>query len=432
MTSDSNREAELLAKASRIFPGSNTGNPILGAERVLVLTKGKGPRVWDAAGNEYIDYLMGSGPLVLGHSHPSVVEAVVEAVEGGSTFFAVNEKAILLAEEIVRAVPCADQVRFTTSGTDACFQAMRIARAHRRRDKILKFEGGYHGTSDYGLMSLNHPASQLRDFPEPVPNSAGIPAAVADTVLIAPYNDIDTVAAIIEKNHDELAAVIVEPQQRVIPPAPGFLQQLRDVTTHYGIPLIFDEVVTGFRLAYGGAQEYYGVIPDLCTMGKIVGGGYPLAIVAGREELMSAFDPSARETGSFVPQIGTLNGNPVAAAAGLATLAELRKEGAYDKLHAFGARLKEGIAQVFSEAEIPVVVVGEAPIFGFMFTEQPVNDYRDTLKADAGKMVEFTRLLLDQGLLKGWPEKMYVSLAHEHEIDATLEAFSKAVQQLKG
>ena len=432
MTYNPNREAELLAKASRIFPGSNMGNPILDAERVLVLTRGKGSRVWDAAGNEYIDYLMGSGPLVLGHSHPSVVEAVVEAVEGGSTFFAVNEKAILLAEEIVSAVPCADQVRFTTSGTDACFQAMRIARAHRRRDKILKFEGGFHGTSDYALMSLNHPATQLRDFPEPVPNSAGIPAAVADTVLIAPYNDIDTVAAIIEKNHDELAAVIVEPQQRVIPPAPRFLQQLRDVTSHYGIPLIFDEVVTGFRLAYGGAQEYYGVIPDLCTMGKIVGGGYPLAIVAGREELMSAFDPSAQETGSFVPQIGTLNGNPVAAAAGLATLAELRKEGAYDKLHSLGARLKEGIAQVFSEAEIPVVVSGEAPIFGFMFTDQPVNDYRDTLKADAGKMVEFTRLLLDQGLLKGWPEKMYVSLAHEHEIDATLEAFRKAVQRLKG
>ena len=185
-------------------------------------------------------------------------------------------------------------------------------------------------------------------------------------------------------------------------------------------------------MAYGGAQEYYGVIPDLCTMGKIVGGGYPLAIVAGREELMSAFDPSTQETRSFVPQIGTLNGNPVAAAAGLATLAELRKEGAYDKLHSFGARLKEGIAQVFSEAEIPVVVSGEAPIFGFMFTDQPVNDYRDTLKADAGKMVEFTRLLLDQGLLKGWPEKMYVSLAHEHEIDATLEVVPQSGTTVEG
>ena len=431
MTYDTNREAELLAKASQFFPGSNLGNPIMYAERTLVLTKGKGSRVWDAAGNEYIDYLMGSGPMVLGHSYPTVVQAVVEAVEEGSTFFAVNERAILLAEEVVRAVPCAEQVRYTTSGTDACFQAMRIARAYRKRDKILKFEGGFHGSSDYALMSLNHPASLLRDFPEPVPNSAGIPSAVADTVLVAPYNDIETVAAIIEQNHDELGAVIIEPQQRVIPPVPGFLQQLRDITAHYGIPLIFDEVVTGFRLAYGGAQEYYGVTPDLCTMGKIVGGGYPLAIVAGREEIMSAFDPSAQETNSFVPQIGTLNGNPVAAAAGLATLAELRKEGAYDKLHALGTQLKEGISQVFSEAEIPVAVVGEAPIFGVLFTDQPVNDYRDTLKADAGKMVEFTRLLLDQGVLKGWPEKIYLSLAHENEIDATLEAFRRAAQELK-
>ena len=431
MTYDTNREAELLAKASQFLPGSNMGNPIPDAERTLVLTKGKGSRVWDAAGNEYIDYLMGSGPLVLGHSHPSVVEAVVEAVEEGSTFFAVNERAILLAEEVVRAVPCADQVRFTTSGTDACFQAMRIARAYRKRDKILKFEGGFHGSSDYALMSLNHPASQLRDFPEPVPNSAGIPAAVADTVLVAPYNDIETLAAIIEKNHDDLAAVIIEPQQRVIPPAPGFLQQLRDITAHYEIPLIFDEVVTGFRLAYGGSQEYYGVTPDLCTLGKIVGGGYPLAVVAGKEELMSAFDPSAQETGSFVPQIGTLNGNPVAAAAGLATLAELRKDGVYDKLHSLGDQLKEGISQVFSEAEIPVAVVGEAPIFGFLFTDQPVNDYRDTLKADAGKLAQFTRLLLDHGVLKGWPEKIYMSLSHEHEIDATLEAFRRAAQELK-
>ncbi len=431
MTTESNREAELLAKASQFLPGSNLGNPILDRERVLILTKGKGSRVWDAAGNEYIDYLMGSGPLVLGHSHPGVVQAVMEAVEDGSTFFAANERTILLAEEIVNAVPCAEKVRFTTSGTDACFQALRIARAYRRRDKILKFEGGYHGSSDYAVMSVNPSTAQLRDFPEPVANSAGVPAAISDTVLAAPYNDIETAGAIIEKRHDELGAVIIEPQQRVIPPTPGFLQQLRDMTTHYGIPLIFDEVVTGFRLAYGGAQEYYGVIPDLCTLGKIVGGGYPLAVVAGREELMSAFDPSAQETGSFVPQVGTLNGNPVSSAAGLATLAELRKEGSYEKLHGIGARLKEGIAQVFSEAEIPVVVTGEAPIFGFMFTDQPVKDYRDTLKADAGKMVEFTRLLLGQGLLKGWPEKMYVSLAHEPEIDATLEAFRKTVQQLK-
>ena len=320
---------------------------------LLFLTKeGRGSRVWDVSGNEYVDWLMGSGPMVLGHAHPAVVEAVVKATERGSTFFATNEAAVLLAEELVKAVPCAEQVRFTTSGTDACFQAMRIARAYRKRDKILKFEGAFHGTSDYALMSFTPRTAE--EFPQAVINSGGIPKAIADLTLIAPFNDLATTSAIIRAHHEELGAVIVEPLQRIIAPAPGFLAGLRKVTAKHDIPLIFDEVVTGFRLAYGGAQEYYGVTPDLCAMGKIMGGGYPLAAVLGREEIMSVYDQRVSDAETWVNQMGTLNGNPIACAAGLATLEELRKEGTYPRLRDIGGRLRQALADVCSQNGIPV------------------------------------------------------------------------------
>ena len=433
MLERSHEEKELLAKAASYFPASSTGNMVVDRDHRFILRKGMGSRVWDVSGKEYIDYLMGSGPMVLGHAHPAVVNAVVEAVQEGSTFFASNERAVLLAEEIVKAVPCAEMVRFTTNGTDACFQCLRIARSFRRRDKILKFEGGYHGTSDYASMSITPSAEALRDFPDPVPGSAGVPGAVTETVLVAPYNDSETTSAIIEKHRDELAAVIVEPMQRVLTPKPGFLQDLREVTAHYQIPLVFDEVVTGFRLAYGGAQEYYGVVPDLAALGKIVGGGYPLAVIAGREEIMSVYDPSLAEPDGYVPQIGTLNGNPVACAAGLATLSELRKEGAYRLLHETGQQLRDALERLFGEAEILMQPSGEDPIFGFYFTDQPITDYRSTLRADGGMMAQFNTLLLEQGILKSWPDKFYPSLAHTQEdVDETIRVFASTVDRLKG
>ena len=429
----STEEKKLLEKAARYLPGAGTGNLEVGRSEPFILREGKGAKVWDVRGREYIDYLVGSGPLVLGHCHPAVVAAVIEAVEQGSTFFATSERAVLLAEEIVNAVPCAEKVRFTTSGTDACFQCLRIARSFRKRDKILKFEGGYHGSSDYSLMSLAPSPENLTDFPQPAPGSGGIPKAVGDTVLAAPYNDLETFNDLMEKYHDELAAVIVEPMQRVLPPKPGFLQGLREATSHYQIPLIFDEMVTGFRLAYGGAQEYYGVTPDLAALGKIVGGGYPLAVIAGREEIMSYYDSSQAEADSFVPQIGTLNGSPVACAAGLATLAELRKEGTYQRLHSTGRRLREALERLCREAEIPMQPSGEDPIFGFFFTGQPVFDYRSSLKADTGMMAKFNRLLLEQGILKSWPDKFYPSLAHSSEdVDRTIEVFAATLEKLKG
>lgn len=423
---------ELLEKAATYLPASTTGNMNPDPKHPLIIKEGKGSRVWDVNGKEYIDYVMGSGPMVLGHAHPAVVAAVVEAVEKGSTFFATSEKAVLLAEEIVKAVPCADKVRFTTSGSDAAFQSLRIARSFRKRDKILKFEGGYHGTSDYAVMSVTPDLGGLKDFPEPVANSAGVPQGVRDSVLTAPYNDIETSTSIIDEHHDELAAVIVEPMQRLLSPKPGFLQALRETTARHQIPLIFDEVVTGFRLAYSGAQEYFGVIPDLAVLGKIVGGGYPLAAVAGREDIMSMYDPSLTDSDDYVPQIGTLNGSPVACAAGLATLAELRKEGAYQRLHATGRRLRDALEQLCRVAQIPMQPAGEDSIFGFYFTDQPITDYRSTLPADREMMARFNASLLEQGVLKSWPDKFYPSLAHtDEDIERTIAVFASTIYRLK-
>jgi glutamate-1-semialdehyde 2,1-aminomutase len=248
-------EMELVAKASRYLAGGTLGNLM----ENVILARGRGSRVWDVSGHEYIDYLLGSGPMLVGHAHPEVVAAVREQLELGSTFFANNEHAILLAEEISKAMPCAEKVRFCSSGTEATLYAMRLARAVRRRDRILKFEGGYHGMHDYAVMSMTPPAPGV--FPTPVPDSAGIPRVIESTMLVAPFNDLETTVGIIDRHHDELAGVIVEPFQRVLPPRPGFLAGLREVTARRGIPLIFDEVVTSFRFAYGGAQEFSGSPP---------------------------------------------------------------------------------------------------------------------------------------------------------------------------
>ena len=312
---------DLVEAARRVLPGGSFGN--MPAE--VILKEGKGGRVWDEAGKEYIDFLLGSGPMFVGHAHPEVTAAVQAQVPLGTTFFGNNRHGIALAEAIVEAVPCAEQVRFVCSGTEADLYAMRAARAFRKRDKILKFEGGYHGMSDYALVSLA--PKKPGNFPRGSIDSAGIPKSVVDEMVVAAFNDIDMVRSLIEEQKDELAGVIVEPFQRLIPPKPGFLQALRDVTAEHGIPLIFDEVVTGFRFAYGGAQEYYGVTPDLCTLGKIVGGGFALAAIAGRADIMAHFDRLAMADEDFLFQVGTLSGNPVAAVAGLTTLDILKRPG---------------------------------------------------------------------------------------------------------
>jgi glutamate-1-semialdehyde 2,1-aminomutase len=416
---------DLVEQAKRVLPGGSFGN--MPAE--VILKEGKGGRIWDEAGKEYVDFLLGSGPMFLGHAHPDVTAAVQAQVPLGTTFFGNNRHGIALAEAIVDAVPCAEQVRFVCSGTEADLYAMRAARAFRKRDKILKFEGGYHGMSDYALVSLA--PKNPGNFPRGSIDSAGIPKSVADEMVVAAFNDIDMVRSLIEEQKDELAGVIVEPFQRLIPPKPGFLQALREVTAEHGIPLIFDEVVTGFRFAYGGAQEYYGVTPDLCTLGKIVGGGFALAAIAGRADIMAHFDRLTMNDEDFIFQVGTLSGNPVAAVAGLATLDVLKQPGTYDKVFATGRELMGTLQELLNKAGFKAQVIGEPPLFDILFTDQPIKDYRDTLKADAAILKRFNQLLRVRGIMKG-ESKYYVSVAHTRaDIDHTIGAWKEAIEELK-
>jgi glutamate-1-semialdehyde 2,1-aminomutase len=406
--------------AARVLPGGTFGNSALS----IVIAEGQGGHVRDTEGRDYIDFLLGSGPMFLGHGHPEVLEAVLRQIPKGTTFFLNNEPGILLAEAIVEAVPCAEQVRFTSSGTEADMYAMRLARAYRRREKILKFEGGYHGMSDWALMSLA--PKRPGNFPNAVPDSPGIPRSVQGEMIVAPFNDAEMAASLIREHESELAGVIVEPFQRLIPPAPGFLESLRRITRQLDIPLIFDEVVTGFRFAYGGAQEYYGVTPDICTLGKIIGGGFPLAAVAGRADIMKHFDRARAGEDGFLTQIGTLSGNPVASAAGLASLNVLKRPGAYDGVRAMGQALMDGLTDALREYGIPGQVVGVPVLFDVVFTDGPISDYRSVLRGDAAMAGRFNASLRAAGILKG-DSKYYLSTAHTPaDIDTTIAAFRAA------
>jgi len=418
--SRSERELALVALARRVLPGGSFGN--LSAD--IVIGEGRAGRVWDVSGNEYVDFLLGSGPMFIGHAHPDVVAAVQAQIPHGVTFFANSEPGIRLAAAIVDAIPCADQVRFTSTGTEADVYAMRVARAFRGRDKVLKFEGGFHGMSEYSLQSLS--PKRPGNFPQAAPDSPGIPRSVSGDMLIAPFNNAGLAASLVREHQEELAAVIVEPFQRLLKPRPGFLQALRTVTNECGIPLIFDEIVTGFRFAYGGAQEYYGVIPDICTLGKIVAGGFPLAAVCGRADIMRHFDRG--EVGDAVlPQIGTLSGNPVASVAGLATLEVLREPGTYDRVFATGRRLMEGLSGMIRERGLPAQVIGEPVLFDIIFAEGEIFDYRSGMTQDADALRRFNLALRGEGVLKG-DTKFYVSTVHdEDDVKKTLAAFATAL-----
>jgi glutamate-1-semialdehyde 2,1-aminomutase len=423
-------EERLLEKAKRYLPGGTLGNTRFADDVAFVVKAGQGSKVFDVSGKAYIDYLLGSGPMILGHAHPAVVAAVRDYLERGSTYFTLNEPAIQLAEVICQAVPCAEKIRFCSTGSEATFFALRVARTFTKKDKILKFEGGYHGSHDYALMSSS--PSVPKDFPQAVPDSAGIPRVLEDQVLIAPFNDIVATSAIIERHHHELGGVIVEPFQRIITPRPGFLPGLREITQRFAIPLIFDEVVTGFRLAWGGAQEYYGVVPDLAALGKIIGGGYPLAAVVGRADLMEAFNPDREASGDFIAQIGTLNGNPVAAVAGLATLEQLHQDGTYQRLFSMGRTLRQGLADLLQRYGMPGQVVGEDPLFDVVFTDEPVNDYRGVLTQNRELLRRFNGELLLRGILKG-SSKMYMSVAHSlTDIEQTLAAVRESLEVMRG
>ncbi|WP_299849445.1 aminotransferase class III-fold pyridoxal phosphate-dependent enzyme [uncultured Roseovarius sp.] len=410
------------ARARQVLPAGGFGN----YDPNVVLKAGRGSRVWDEDGKEYIDYLIGSGPMLVGHNHPEVVEAVQAQLADGMTFFTTNAVGIELAEVICDAVPCAEQLRYVSTGSEADMYAMRLARAHTGRDLILKFEGGYHGMSGEALMSMA--PQNLANFPQPVPDSAGIPQATRDGVIVAPFNDIAFARQIIAEYAGQLAGVIVEPLQRLIPPVPGFLEALREETTRHGIVLIFDEVVTGFRLALGGGQELYGITPDLCTLGKVIGGGFPLAAIAGTSEIMAHFDIDKVGQEQFTFQVGTLSGNPVAASAGLRTLEILKRDGAYEALRDTGRRLMHSLATTANQIGLPATVVGDSVLFDVVFAAGPVADYRDTLRTNADFQKVFNESLRADGILKA-PMKFYASLAHdETDLDATEQAIARAME----
>jgi glutamate-1-semialdehyde 2,1-aminomutase len=425
------KQQELLEKAERYLPGACLGMMSLPPELRLVLVRGQGSKVYDADGREYLDYMLGSGPLLLGHAHPAVVEAVQRQAALGSTFFALTEPAILLAEQLVQAVPCGEAVRFQTTGSEATFAALRLARAATGRDKVLKFEGGWHGGHDLGQLS-GAPATP-RPYPEAVPDCDGISAAACGEVLVAPFNDLATTAQIVEEHASELAAVIVEPLQRSFRPEPGFLEGLRTLTRRHGIVLVFDEIVTGFRLAWGGAQERYGVVPDLACYGKVIGGGYPVSAVVGARELLRQADPGQKGRGRYCFLSGTLTGNPIACAAGLATLEVLHQAGVFERLHAAGQRLAQGLCRAGTGAGVPLQVLGDGPVLQVCFTaEQPLHNHRDLLRADRVLAVRFGHELIRRGVYCTPGGKLYLSLAHtDQDLDRTVEIAEEALRALR-
>jgi glutamate-1-semialdehyde 2,1-aminomutase len=428
---DAARQAQLLDDAGKFLAGGGTGLFILPPELNLVVARGEGSRVWDVAGREYIDYHLSSGPALLGHAHPAITQAVQAQLPKGTTFFFLNEPAIRLAQKLVEAIPCAEEVLYTGSGTEATFYALRVARAYTGRNKVLKFEGAWHGMHDYGLWGTvpGKPSS----YPHSQPDSVGVPLQTGETVLVTPFNETARAVEMIERHAAELAAVMVEPLQRVLLPEPGFLEAVREVTRKHGIVMIYDEIVTGFRIAWGGAQERYRVVPDLACYGKAISGGFPLAAVVGRSEIMSVLDARRRPKSETVWATNTLNGNPVCAAAGLAALEVLAQPGVYDRLQRIGSRLRTGMIESGQRHGFPVQAPGEDAVWGIRFTQRrPLRTWMDLTTHDKDLGWRWAIELMKRGLLVNPNEKFYISLAHtDADVDRTLEIVDEAFAAVK-
>ena len=423
------RSQQLFEQAQRVIPGG-VNSPVRSFRSVEgtppFIARGAGARVWDVDGNEYIDYLGSWGPLALGHAHPAVVEAVQRATADGTSFGAPVEQEVELAEMICAALPSVDLVRLVNSGTEACMTALRLARAYTGRSKIVKFAGNYHGHADGLLVAAGSGA-----LTHGIPTSAGVPEAYAAETLIATFNDIASVEGLFDAWPDDIAAVIVEPvagNMGVVPPARGFLEGLRSLTEANGALLIFDEVITGFRVAYGGAQTLFGITPDITTMGKIIGGGLPVGAYGGREEIMQQVAPLGP-----MYQAGTLSGNPLAVAAGVATLTELQRPGVYEQLEATAARLIDGVSAAFARAEVPSTVNRVASMFTGFFNPGPVSALAQVEQSDTAAYGRYMRALLERGVYVAPSqfEAGFVSITHtDADVDRTVEVVGEALASL--
>ena len=423
------KSQQLFDQAQRYIPGG-VNSPVRSFRAVAgtppFIARGQGSRVWDVDGNEYIDYLGSWGPLVLGHAHPAVVEALKRAAEGGTSFGAPVELEVELARTICEALPSVDSVRLVSSGTEACMSAIRLARAYTGRSKIIKFSGCYHGHADGLLVRAGSGA-----MTHGIPTSAGVPEAYAAETLVADYNDVGSVEACFEAWPDAIAGVIVEPvagNMGVAPPAEGFLKALREVTAANGAMLIFDEVITGFRIAYGGAQTLYGVTPDITCLGKIIGGGLPVGAYGGRQEIMEMVAPLGP-----MYQAGTLSGNPLAVTAGLTTLTELQQPGVYERLESLAARLAEGITQAFATAEIPATLNRVGSMMTGFLNAGPVDTLAQVERSDTEAYGRYFHAMLERGvyLAPSQFEAGFVSLAHtEEDIDRTVAIVGEALESL--
>jgi len=425
-TAAGRHQRELLDDAGRYLAGGGLGLFVLPPDLNMVIARGEGARVWDVAGREYVDYHLGSGPALLGHAHPAITAAVAARLEKGTTYYFLNQPEIELARRLVEAIPCADVVHYAGSGTEATYYAMRIARAYTGREKVLKFEGAWHGMHDYSLWGTVPQVAS--NYPHATRDSVGVPAQAGDLVLVTPFNDTAQAVETIERNASDLAAVIVEPLQRVLLPEPGFLEAIREVTRRLGIVLVFDEIVTGFRIAWGGAQERYGVVPDLACYGKAISGGFPLAAVGGDADVMSVLDARARPREEVVWAMNTLNGNPICTAAGCAALDVLGAPGVYERLAAVGARLRRGILESGRRHGLPVQAPGEDAVFGVRFTERtPLRTWLDLTTADKDLGWRWALECLRRGLIVNPNEKFYISIAHtEADVDESLERIDDA------
>ena len=411
--------------AKRVIPGGVNSTvrafKAVGGTPVFV-REAQGAYLTDVDGNRYLDYVLSWGPMIAGHAHPDVVAAVQAAVVRGTSYGTPAEAETELAELIVAAVPSVESVRFCSSGTEATANAVRLARGYTGRDKLIKFEGCYHGSADPFLIAAGSSALTMG-----VPNSKGVPAATARDTLIVPYNDAAAVRAAFERNPGEIAAVIVEPyagNMGLVLPLPGFLHALRTLTEEYGALLIFDEVMTGFRVGRGGVQAREGIMPDLTTLGKVIGGGFPVGAFGGRAEIMDRLTPDGD-----VFQAGTLSGNPVAMAAGIATLKLLRDE-TYVHLERLATRLIDGMSEVFRRHGVPHTAAAAGSMMGFFFTDGPVTDLTGAKRSDTAFYARFFHAMLDRGFYfaPAQFEAGFVSLAHtEADVDRTIAACDEAV-----